>query len=969
MLLSLSLGALVWIADTLMDYLTFYRGEGTFIELLILAPPPHELYIRTLIMIVFLLFGGIIAGFVRHQQTIENAIANEEAELRATLYSIGDAVIATDLHGNIVRMNPIAEKLTGWNEAEGIGLPLDTVFQIINEETREKAESPTAQVLEKGVIIGLANHTLLVSKDGRKIPIADAGAPILDQDQLITGVVLVFRDQTEERQTQLLMQYHLELIEYSTDHSFEELLTYALKLTEQLTNSEIAFFKQISPEDTLPLYQYFAPSVPPFTFNSTDPDISSYPTSTPQMETCIQSKQAVIHPAGNTSPSQKGLIHSELIVPVVRKDQVVAVLGIGNKPGGYSQKDKEVSSFLADVLWETQQKKITREKIQISEENYRLMFQNILNGFALHKIILDDDGNPVDYIFLEVNQAFEELTGLNRGNILGKKVTAVLPGIENDPANWISRYGEVAATSTEIQFEQYAQNLNRWYTVTAYSPKPGYFATIFQDVTNQKLATEELEESQRQLSTLMDNLPGMVYRCKNDLDWTMEFVSQGCEKLTGYAPAEIVGNSITSYNKIIHPEDRQMVRDTVQAAVNLKQSFQITYRIIPPDGKIKWVWEQGQAVIGTDGEVVALEGFITDTTEQKLAEEALQNQAMMMENVSDAVIISDLDLVIQRWNKAAEDMLGWKEVEVIGMRMDEVSLPKFPVLTFQQVWEDFQKKGLWKGEAIQTTKDGTTINILSTASVAKDTQGNPIGIITINRDITELKKHQEILNTQREKLSALAQEVLTTQENERMHLSRDLHDTLGQALAVHKIYINILEQKLQQTSPELMPDLEKIIQSVDKASQISRSLSHSLRPPDLDSLGLEVALRNLCNQTAHVNGKKIEFQSNLGEDFHSEADITLYRVSQEALNNVLKHSEANEIIFSCIVEEDIITLKIIDNGIGFDPRILETHQGGLGIIGMSERMEHIGGSFEIQSSPQKGTTITARYPIQQKMAG
>jgi len=121
-------------------------------------------------------------------------------ELRATLYSIGDAVITTDASGAVVRMNPQAEALTGWTEAAAAGLPLPEVFCIENEETGERMEDPVARVLRERRIVGLANHTQLVDRTGRRRPIADSGAPILDGHGRLLGVVLVFRDQSAERE-------------------------------------------------------------------------------------------------------------------------------------------------------------------------------------------------------------------------------------------------------------------------------------------------------------------------------------------------------------------------------------------------------------------------------------------------------------------------------------------------------------------------------------------------------------------------------------------------------------------------------------------------------------------------------------------------------------------------------------------------------------------------------------------------
>jgi len=136
---------------------------------------------------------------VAERMRVEGELRAVLEELATTLHSIGDAVISTDLEGRIRQMNPVAERLTGWVEAEGRGRPLEEVFWIIQEETREVVKNPAERVLREGVVIGLANHTLLIDRGGVEHPIADSGAPIRGEDNATVGVVLVFRDQTQER--------------------------------------------------------------------------------------------------------------------------------------------------------------------------------------------------------------------------------------------------------------------------------------------------------------------------------------------------------------------------------------------------------------------------------------------------------------------------------------------------------------------------------------------------------------------------------------------------------------------------------------------------------------------------------------------------------------------------------------------------------------------------------------------------
>jgi PAS domain S-box-containing protein len=143
------------------------------------------------------------------------------------------------------------------------------------------------------------------------------------------------------------------------------------------------------------------------------------------------------------------------------------------------------------------------------------------------------------------------------------------------------------------------------------------------DATDRVQTQQALQENQRTLSTLISNLPGMAYRCKNDENWTMEFVSEGSLALTGYPPEALVANRKISYGDVIHPQDREKVHQDIQTALGKERPFQISYRIQTPEG-LKWVWEQGQAVIDPNGDVIALEGFITDITERVMAQQNLE---------------------------------------------------------------------------------------------------------------------------------------------------------------------------------------------------------------------------------------------------------------------------------------------------------------------------------------------------------
>jgi diguanylate cyclase (GGDEF)-like protein/PAS domain S-box-containing protein len=146
------------------------------------------------------------------------------------------------------------------------------------------------------------------------------------------------------------------------------------------------------------------------------------------------------------------------------------------------------------------------------------------------------------------------------------------------------------------------------------------------EITQRQRVEEELSESQRKLTRLIDSLPGIVFSCTNDPEWSMRYLSEGCLSLTGYRSDELVGNGVVSFNSITHAEDLPKVLDAITAAIALKQPYVVEYRIHTKSGQEKWLWEKGSGVFDELGDVLGLEGFITDITERKRAEEALRQQ-------------------------------------------------------------------------------------------------------------------------------------------------------------------------------------------------------------------------------------------------------------------------------------------------------------------------------------------------------
>jgi len=298
--------------------------------------------------------------------------------------------------------------------------------------------------------------------------------------------------------------------------------------------------------------------------------------------------------------------------------------------------------------------------------------------------------------------------------------------------------------------------------------------------------TAALRESQRQLAALLDNLPGMAYRCANDPHWTMEYLSEGCLGVTGYAAAELIGNATRAYNDLIIPEDQQRVWDTVETAVGRRATFVLEYRIRTKNGESRWVWEKGSGVFSDEGNLLALEGFISDTTERKKAEEAVQHSEAMLRATLDAIpeaaFLMDSRGVALAGNATVAQRLGVAPEQIIGANVYDLLPPDVAARR--------------RGYVAQVVKTGQPVHfedqrgertIENAMYPVLDAQGSVVQLSVIGLDITE-RKQAEI------RLAEAAQELARSNADLEQFAHIASHD-LQEPLRMVTSYLRLLEQR------------------------------------------------------------------------------------------------------------------------------------------------------------------------------
>jgi len=502
------------------------------------------------------------------------------------------------------------------------------------------------------------------------------------------------------------------------------------------------------------------------------------------------------------------------------------------------------------------------------------------------------------------------------------------------------------------------------------------------------------------LTTLLNNLPGMAYRCHFDERRTMLFVSSGCQDLTGYLADDLVKNRTVSYEDLIFPEDRTAVLQEIEAAVAEKRPYVFTYRLTTAAGQELWVLDKGEAILNADGTVENLEGFVADHTERMKALELLEQRVGdrtrklsalydILEVASDP---SDLNTTVnrslRRVLKATKGNIGAIHLmDKIGEILQLVAQKDLPEEAVTRLIQINVRESMLAGWVVRNNEPLLIPKMSEderTFDLAKSTDldvyiGVPIvandlvrGVLTVlSNDLSRYaaKEEMELLISVGEQLGVVVENARLRNQaeqlvvlEERNRLARELHDSVTQSLYSVTLFaeagLNLTHKGEYDRVGPLFTD---VLETGQQALKEMRLLVHKLRPSILEKEGLVRALQHRLKAVEGRAGIKNQLVVEGSLDVNSEVEEALFHVAQEALNNALKHARAAEVrvkLWQDKHEGLILTVK--DNGQGFD---LETaaERSGLGLISMQERVEKLGGTISYQSAAGRGTEVQVQF--------
>ena len=366
------------------------------------------------------------------------------------------------------------------------------------------------------------------------------------------------------------------------------------------------------------------------------------------------------------------------------------------------------------------------ETFMSSRQQSALLFSKMLDGFAYQRIVVNDDGKPVDYVFLAANDAFETITGLKRENVIGKRATEVLPGIEKDPADWIGVYGKVALSGHPVAFENYAEPLRKWYSVSAYSPRKGYFVTIFEDITERKKAEKEIAglakfPLENPAAVLRVDQKGIILFAN---PFAYDFLKEWQTKVGELAPNQV----------------KQMIVDALASK-----------------SRIEFEANLGEETYSFLVAPIVAEGYANlygrSITKRKKTEEALRKSEekykFLVETPNSIVMTADKDLNITYMNRFGLTFFGYAAEELLGKSVMGTIIPlkddegrDLSEMTKDMIKNPEKYKTNVHKNMLQ---NGKLVWLSWTNSFRYDQNGNVQEVLAVGHDISSLKEAEEKL--------------------------------------------------------------------------------------------------------------------------------------------------------------------------------------------------------------------------------
>lgn len=488
------------------------------------------------------------------------------------------------------------------------------------------------------------------------------------------------------------------------------------------------------------------------------------------------------------------------------------------------------------------------------------------------------------------------------------------------------------------------------------------YVLSFRSAGSRERSIQVARDAEHRFRGLMEHSPDMVFWVGDSNFGKVYYVSSNLERLWGCPPERVYADPAVLL-EFVHPDDHERFLDTVEL-VRKGGSFDVEYRIVRPDGEVRWMRDQGYPVHDEVARSDAVAGVVQDITGRKQAFDQLRRSEELHRRAQRLGHIGHWEL------DAARGELTWSDEVYRILGVDPSTFSPTPASFRDRVHPEDRAARAAAGEAVLAgmgsldvehrilRPDGEVRHVHERGSLVDDEAGSQKLVGTI-QDITDRRRLQMEVETSRDLLRRYAATKIAERERERIVLAREIHDHIGQLLTVLKLRLG---RELRHVGADLRGRLVETMAVADSAIEEMRNISARLRPPTLDQLGLVEALE------AHASEVEAEFglPTSFSSDFESvalDAEVAghVFRIAQEALMNVVRHAGADRARVELRSELDAVVLRVLDDGVGLaggpPPR-----PDAFGIVGMRERAVLLGGSLELVDRDPRGLEVRVRIP-------
>ncbi len=595
---------------------------------------------------------------------------------------------------------------------------------------------------------------------------------------------------------------------------------------------------------------------------------------------------------------------------------------------------------------------LIEKTLRESEAKYRLLFEN--SGEAI--LLTNPDGsiysaNPEACKIFGISEA--EICKIGRSGVVDLDDPRLKPAL-----NERKKTGKVKSELNCLRMDGTIFPAEVNSTVFMDTAGNEMTSMIVRDISERKQFEKELHLQ----SEIMKNINEGISLIRSE-DEIIVFTNPKFDEMFGYDYGELIGKQISIVNAPTNKSPEETKQD-ISDIINITGEWHGEILNIKKNGDHFWCSVNVSIFDHSDYGWVYI-AVHSDITKRKIAESALEKSEAgfrnLFENSLMAISVADTEGHLVQINQAYAQMFGYQNTEEMLHEITNARMLYANKVERQKIAQILHKKGFFRAREVEMVRrDGSLFFVMVSASEIRDSKGQVLYNVTSYVDLTERRKMEDELRNSKELLEKLNQHLTEIRENERLIISREIHDELGQSMTALKLDLNQMH-KYVENNPEAVIKLKSMIELVSETIKDVQRISSDLRPGILDDLGLAAAIEWYSEEFENRTGIKCRVKIDDSMFGDSQKNLVFFRILQEALTNVIRHANASWVIIILHQSKQGITMTIQDNGIGIPEEKIESYKS-LGLISMRERVRQFDGKFVVSSKEGKGTKLTFFIP-------